>query len=817
MWQDLRFGVRMLVKRPAFTLIAVLTLGLGIGANTAIFSVINSVLLRPLPFDEPERIVTLRESNPRRQIEQQLVTPPNLAEWREQSTSFESLSYWSGTGEFNLVKDEGVEKVRCAYVSSDLFPTLRVQPQSGRPFLPEEDARDGNRVAVIGHEFWQRQFGGDLDVIGRTLTLDTFGRREYTIVGIMSAGFRFPNQTEVWLPAGWDGLPRDRRGGHWLSVIARLKDGVPLTQAQAEMNAIQSRIEAQHPEVLLGSHVSITPLLEHTLGRNLRPALLILWGVVACVLLIACANVANLLLARAADRQKEMAMRLALGGSRWRLMRQLLTESLVLALLGGGLGILLASWSLRLLIAFNADHVPRLGEVRLDAWSLAFTLLVACLTGLFFGLTPAWQMTRMDLHAALKDGSKGANQGMQGSRVRSLLVVAEVAISMVLLIAAGLMLRSFAQMTQVDRGFEPDRLLTAKLDFSVSGFTTWVRATETRPQVSVRELIGRLESQPGVQAVAAASDKAGIQVTLENRQTGVEEDYPRTSFQGITGDYFRAMGIPLLQGRGFSDSDTLESPRVAVLSEALAKRLFADENPLGQRLYPGRLNPGQVAQVDRHTNLSQWAEVVGVVADVKSLSLDPQVEANVYVPYWQFPMQGPTLLVRTSGDPALFTAAIHREVKALNRGLPAPKVQTMKERLSEVVAQPRFQTLLLGLFGLLTLVLVSAGIYGVVSYSVSQRTHELGVRMALGAQSRDILRLVITQGMKLALVGLALGVASSLALTRVLKTLLFEVSPTDPLAFSLAALLLAAIVALACLIPARRATKVDPMIALRHE
>ena len=817
MWQDLRFGVRMLVKKPAFTFIAVLTLGLGIGANTAIFSVINSVLLRPLPFDEPERIVTLRESNPRRQVEQQLVTPPNLAEWREQSTSFESLAYWSGTGEFNLVKDDGVEKARCAHVSSDLFPTLRVQPRSGRSFLPEEDAREGNRVAVIGHEFWQRQFGGDPEVIGRTLTLDTFGRREYTIVGVMPAGFRFPGQTEVWLPVGWDGLPRDRRGGHWLSVLARLKDGVDLAQAQAEMNAIQARIEAQYPEILLGSHVAITPLLEQTLGRNLRPALLILWGVVACVLLIACANVANLLLARAADRQKEMALRLALGSSRWRLMRQLLTESVLLALAGGGLGLLLASWSLRLLIAFNADHVPRLSEARLDAWSLLFTVLVACLTGLLFGLTPAWQMTRLDLHAALKDGGKGTTQGLQSSRVRSLLVVSEVAISTVLLIGAGLMLRSFAEMTKVDRGFEPQHLLTAKLDFSVSGFTTWVRATETRPQVAVRELIGRLESQPGVQAVAAASDKAGIQVTLENRQTGSEDDYARTSFQGITADYFRAMGIPLLRGRGFSESDTLESPRVVVLSEALAKRLFADENPLGRRIYPGRLNPGQVAQPDRHTNMSPWAEVVGVVADVKSLSLEPQVEANVYVPYWQFPMQGPTLLVRTAGDPALFTAVIFREVKALNRGLPAPKVQTMKERLSEVVAQPRFQTLLLGLFGLLTLVMVSAGIYGVVSYAVSQRTHELGVRMALGAQSRDVLRLVISQGMKLAVLGLTLGVAGSLALTRVLKSLLFEISPTDPLAFSLAAFLLASVVALACLIPARRATRVDPMIALRHE
>jgi putative ABC transport system permease protein len=367
----------------------------------------------------------------------------------------------------------------------------------------------------------------------------------------------------------------------------------------------------------------------------------------------------------------------------------------------------------------------------------------------------------------------------------------------------------------VDRGFEPDQLLTAKLDFSVSGFTSWVRATETRPQVTLRELIGILENQPGVQTVAAVSDKAGMQITLENRQTGNEEDYPRTSFQGVTGDYFRAMGIPLLQGRTFSESDTLESPRVAILTEALAKRLFPDENPVGKRIHPSRLNPGQVSQPDRWTNISLWTEIVGVVADVKSMNLDPQVEANIYVPYWQWPMQGPTLVLRTAGNPSRFAAMIYREVKALNKALPMPRVQTMKERLSDIVAQPRFQTLLLSLFGLLTLVLVSAGIYGVVSYSVAQRTHELGVRMALGAQPLDLLKLVLGQGMKLAWLGITIGVAGALALTRVLKTLLFEVSPMDPLAFALAALLLAGVVALACWIPARRATRVNPLVALR--
>ena len=816
LWQDLRYGTRTLLRQPAFTLIAVLTLALGVGANTAIFTVVNGVLLRPLPFDEPEQLVRLWESDPRRSTEPQLVAPPNLAEWRAQTHSFEHIGYWSGTGDFNLVTDEGTEKARCAYVSSDLFATLRVRPFLGRLFLPEEDQKEGPRVALLGYEYWQRQFASDPQVLGQTVTVDTFGRRVYTIVGVLPAGFRFPNQTEIYLPVGWDGLPRQRRGP-WLSVLARLKDGITPAQAQAELNVIQANLAQQNPEAFIGSETAVIPLLEQTLGRNLRLALLLLWGVVACVLLIACANVANLLLARAADRQKEIAIRLAVGGSRWRLMRQLLTESLLLAFLGSGLGILLAHWSLKLLVAFNADHVPRLNETRLDGWSFGFTLLLACVTSLLFGLAPAWQMTKPDLTVALKESGKGASANLQRSRLRSLLVVAEVALSLILLVAASLMLRSFAQMTQVNRGLEPEHLLTAKLDFSVSGFTTWMSATETRPQVTVHELVNRLQNQPGVQSVAAVSDKATISVTVEGRQTGREEDYPRSSFQCVTPDYFRAMGIPLLRGRPVSESDTLEAPRVAILSESLARQLFGDHDPVGKRIHPSRLNPGQVAEPDRRLNISNWTEIIGVAADVKSMNLDPQIETNVYVPYWQWPMQSPTLIVATTGNPANLTAALYSEVKALNKGLPAPKVQTMNERLADIVAEPRFQTLLLILFGLLTLVLVSAGIFGVASYSVAQRTHEIGIRMALGATPPAVLKLVIGQGMKLAVCGIALGLAGAWALTRLLKTLLFGVSATDSLSFGLAVLLLASVVLLACYLPARRAARIDPQTALRHE
>ena len=816
LWQDLRYGVRMLLKKPGFTLIAIFTLALGIGANTTIFSVINAVLLRPLPYDQPDRVVMLWESDPRRNIEQEMVSPLNYKQWLEQSRSFENIGYWTGNGEFNLVNAEGVEKARCAYVSSGVFAALRVRPFLGRAFQADEDKEKGERSALLSYDYWQWRFAADPNVVGRTITVDTYGRRDYVIAGVMPQGFRFPNQTDVWLPVGWDGIPR-QRNGHWLNVIARLRDGVSLPQARVEMNTIQGRIAAPQPEVLIGSQVAIIPLLEQTVGARLPAALMLLWGVVACVLLIACANVANLLLARAADRQKEIAVRLALGAGRVRMIRQLLTESLLLATAGGAVGVLLAVWSLKLLIAFNADVIPRLSETRLDGRSLAFTLAVTCVTSLLFGIAPAWQMTKPDLTVALKDSGKGATAGLQRSRLRGLLVVAEVALSMMLLVGTGLMIRSFAQLTNVDRGFAPEHLLTAKLDFSISGFTTWVRATETRPQVTLRQLLERLKGQPGVQSVGAISDKAGFQITVENHQTGVESDYPRGSFQGITPDYFRAMGMNLLRGRTVAESDFLESPRVVVLSESLAKRCFPNQDAIGKRIYPGRLNPGVVPEPDRYTNVSLWAEVIGVVSDVKSLNLDPQIEANAYVPYWQWPMQSPTLAVRTTANPANLAAAVYSELKAVNRNLPLPKMQTMNERLSDVIAEPRFQTLLLGLFGLVTLVLVSAGIYGVVSYSVAQRTHEIGVRMALGAESRDVLKLVLRQGMTLAGLGIGLGLLGALGLTRLLKTLLLGVSTTDPLAIGLAALLLAGVMLLACYLPARRATRVDPMIALRCE
>ena len=804
---DLRYAIRLLAKNPGFTVVAALTLALGIGANTAIFSVVDAVLLRPLPYHDPNRLVMLWENSPRRSFDREYVSPPDFADWRAESRAFGSFAFWSGEGDFNLLEPDGVAKVKGAYAVSDLFPLLGVKPLLGRAFLPEEDLREGNRAALISYELWQRRFAGRADALGQTLTVDTYGRRDYTIVGVMPPGFRFPDQWELWLPAGGNGLPENRRGGHWLQVIARLRPGVTLETARAEMNAIQARIERAHPEEVIGSRVAVVPLLEQTVGRNMRPALLMLWGVVACVLLIACSNVANLLLARSAARQKESALRLALGASRRRVARQLLTESLLLALAGGALGTVLAVWGLSLLVTIGAHQIPRLAEVRLDVRSLGFTFMISLLTSVIFGLAPAWQLAHADLNETLKDNARGATGGLHRDRLRGLLVVSEIALSLVLLIGTGLMTRSFVRMAQIDRGFQPAHLLTAGLDFSVSGFTSWIEPTATRPQVTLQEIMERLKSQPGVQSVAAASKlphdtgSAHTQpIVLENRPPVAPGEFPTADFQGISPDYFHSLGIPLLHGRAFAESDAYEAPRVAVINEAMARRYFPNENPIGKRLAMGNPNqPGKPLGPNPNAPSSPWTEIVGVVADIKSLGLNAETAPTIYVSYWQWPMQSPTLLVRTTTEPSTLAAAIRGAMKAVNKNLPEPKIQTMDQIVADTVAEPRFYTLLLGLFGVTALVLAVVGVYGVVSYAVAQRMHEFGIRMALGAQGRNVISLIIGQGIRLVLLGISAGILASFALTRMMRGLLYEVTPTDPLTFLGASLLLTA-VAFVCLL-----------------
>jgi predicted permease len=823
-WQDLRLAFRLLLKNPGFALIAIITLSLSIGANTAIFSVINGVLLKPLPFAEPDRLVTLWErklpSAASRGFEQEMISPPNLADWQAQQQSFSHLAFWTGDSDFNLVDSAGSNKVRCSYVASALFPALGVQPLIGRAFVPEEDKKEGNRVAVIGYNLWQRRFGGNENALGQTLTLDTFGKRDYTIVGVMPPGFQFPGKSEIWLPAGWNGLPQDRRAGHWLSVLARLKDGVTPEQAQTDMNLIQGRIEEQFSNMNLGSQVVVVPLLEQTVGRNLQTALWVLWAVIGSVLLIACANVANLLLARAATRQKEIVIRLALGASRWQIIRQLLMENLLVALASGLFGLLLAWGGLRLLIATSADQIPRLQTVGLDIWALGFTLAVSLLTSLLCGLAPALQASRPNLNEVLKEGGKSSTDGAPRNRLRSMLIVSEVALSLMLLIGAGLMMNSFVRLVIINRGFQPDHLFVAKLDFSVSGFTTWVQSTATRPQVTLKELLERMQEQPGVQSVAAISglprgSSAPRQpVLFENRP--VSDEQVLCSFAGVTPDYFRTMGISLQQGRAFTEQDTFEAPAVVIISESFARKYFPNENPVGKRMAMQGRTPGQPAPPNPRAT-TPWSEIVGVAADTRRLNLNADMVMEIYVPYWQWPMQTPELLVRTDATASGVAAAIDNEVKALNKNLPTPQIQTMNQLLADVIAEPRFHTMLLGLFGVLALLLATIGIYSVISYTVTQRTHELGIRMALGAQTIDVLKLVIWQGMRLVLLGLVIGLAGAFGFTRLLRNLLFEVGATDPLTFGLIAFLLTAVALLACYLPARRATRVDPMIALRYE
>ena len=823
---DLRYAMRQLPKNPGFTAVAVLTLALGIGANTAMFSIINGVLLRPLPYPEPERLVTLWERSPQRGIEQERVSGPDFLDWRAQNTVLSDMAVspgWDGVETFNLVLPDTTAKVCANYTSASLFSTLGTRPLIGRALLPEEDRKEGNRVAVLSHGLWQRHFGGDSNVIGRTLTLDTYGRRDYTIVGVMPPGFGLPSRCELWLPLGWMGVSlTERRSAHWHSVIARLKPGVTLAQARSELSGIQARLKQAHPEETIGSEVAVVPLLHQALGRNLRTALLVLWGVVAGVLLIACANVANLMLARAASREKEIALRLALGAGRWRVIQQLLIESVVLAMIGGGLGVLLGKWGLQLFIAVSPGNIPRLSAVTLDGAALGFTLGVSVLTGMLFGLAPAWQLSRPDLNEALKEGARGASAGTAAGRTRNALVVAEVALSVVLLAGAGLMLQSFARMLRAERGFQPEHLLTAELDFSVSGFTTWVRPTATRPQVPLRELIEHLRALPGVRAVGAGSRLLRRENRPPNESLAIfgqptlkPEEQPKAEFKGITPDWLRALGARVLRGRDFTEADALEAPGAVLINETLARRYFPNEDPVGRRLKMGVKQPPLNA-----TNvwgLPEWSEIIGVVSDVKSLHPHPEAVPEAYQSYWQYPMQNPTVLVRTTGDPATLAEAIRRETKAVIPNLPAPIIRTMDDLLSESVAQPRLQTGLLSLFGGVALLLAAVGLYGVLACHVTDRYREIGIRLALGAPRRNVLALVIRQGMKLAFAGLAIGSVAALALTRVIRSLLYDVKPTDPVAFGAVAVLLALVALLACYLPARRAARVDPMEALRYE
>jgi putative ABC transport system permease protein len=794
--QDLRYGARILLKKPGFTLIAVLTLALGIGANTAIFSLVNAVLLRSLPFAEPERLVwTWGEFSGGNRAS---TSPPDFLDYRAQSLAFEELAamYFKS---FNLTDSGEPERMIGSMVTTNFFQALGVKLIEGREFLPEEERSGSAQVAIIGQGLWQRRFGGDPQIIGKPITLDG---RNHTIVGVAPEATRVLQDAEIWTPLTFDHSEMKVRRFHFLRAIGRLKQGVTLPQAQADIDAVCAGLEKLHPETNKDWRLRLVPMHEYLVGDTRRP-LYVLLGAVGLVLLIACANVANLTLAQAARRQKEVALRHALGATRMRLIRQLLTENALLSVTAGAIGLLLAHWGADLLMALAPDTITRVGEIELDKRVLGFTLLVSLLTALFFGLAPALQSSRPDLNETLKEGGKGGGSSSRLGRARNALIVIEVALALVLLVGAGLLIKSFRRLQEVDPGFDPRNLLTMRLFLPSSKYEE-----PQQRQAFFEQILKRIETLPGVQAVGTSTwiptlGGGDTYFTIEGRPFP-DPNRKVTAFNPmVSHDYLRAMKIPLIKGRHFTEPETKEEKaKTVIINEAFARAYFADDEPLGKRL---NIDMGE-----------PWTcEIVGVARDTTQFALDLGAFPMMYLP--SIRMGVAAIVIRTSGDPLALTASVRAAVREVDRDQPIANIRSMDQILSSMAGEARFRTLLLGVFATVALFLSAIGIYGVIAYSVAQRTREIGIRIALGAQVRNVAVLVIGQGMKLALIGIGIGIAGALAVTRVLSSLLFNVSTNDPLTFICVSTLLALVALLACYVPARRAMKMDPMIALRHQ
>ncbi len=808
LFQDLRYGFRSLLKRPGFTVVAVLALALGIGANSAIFSVVNSVLLRPLPYKDPEQLVIAWETNPQL-LSDYLKThneaaPANFFDWQTESKSFENLAAFRWQ-DFNLTGGDTPEQVIGNAVTTNMFATLGVRPALGRDFLAEEGQVGRENVVILGHGLWQRRFGSNLGIVGQTISVNG---QPFTVVGVMPEGFEFPRaMSELWTPLAPSDDFKTNRTAHFLYTRARLKPGVTIAQAQAEMDTITARLRQQYPDTNNQRGVRLASLSDESVAE-IKPALLILLAAVGFVLLIACANVANLMLARAAARQKEIAIRTALGAGRLRIIRQLLTESVLLSLVGGVCGLLLALWGIDLLLASMprqfALGIPGWNKIGLDYRVLGFTLGVSLLTGILFGLFPAWHASKYDLNESLKEGSKGsAGQGRK--RFRNALIVSEVTLALVLLVGSGLMMRSLWRLMDVKPGFDPQNLTTLQLSLPQAQY-----AQNEQIVAFYSELTHRIENLPGVEAAATidmmpmGGSGGTTSFLVEGRPAPPQGQYPEANARTSSPGYFQTMRIPIVKGRDFSERDTANTPFVVVVNETMARKYWPGEDPIGKRL----LDP---------QNRTPPAEVIGVVGDVKHFGLDDQAEEYIYTSAIQTPGNAMFLVVRTTMDPLSMTGTLRKEVQALDKELPVFDVKPMEQRIVESTGARRLVMFLLGVFALVALILASVGIYGVMAYAVTQRTHEIGIRMALGASRGDILRLVIRQGMLLVVVGVALGLLVSFAVTRFMSGLLFGVMPNDPATLFGVSLLLAAIAFIACLVPALRAMKVDPMVALRYE
>ncbi len=800
--QDLRYAIRMLLKNIGFTVVAVLALTLGIGADTAIFSVVNTVLLTPLPYAESDRLVFLWENG--QQIDRMSVAYPNFVDWREQNTVFENIGVFRRQN-YNLTGSGEPERLVGAMMSADLFDVLRVEAAKGRVFINAEDKPGASPVVVLSHGLWQRRFGGDSNILDQNITLDGRG---YTVIGIMPPDFLFPSRAELWTSVGQASTSPgwENRGNHpGLQGVARLKSGVTVEQAREGMEIVAVNLEKQYPDSNTGNRITIIPALESVV-QSIRPALRVLFVAVGFVLLIACANVANLLLARATSRQKEIAIRTALGASRWRIIRQLLTESILLSIFGGAFGLLLASWGVKLIVAISPNSIPRAREIGLDNRVLAFTIAVSLLTGIIFGLVPALQMSKPDLNETLKDAGRGST----GKRhiLRSALVVAEVALTLVLLVGAGLMIRSFYRLQQVDPGFNYDNLLTFNISLPQKKYAEDAQKINFYDQVTEK-----IRALPGIQTVGLSS---GLPLGNNGWQTSFVIDgqpppepgkTPLTEAATASPDYFRAMNIALLKGRAFNEQDTKDSPRVALIDEEFARRYWPDEEAVGKRIRQGGNDPR-----------NPLIEVIGIVRRVKMDGLDEDSNrVQSYYPFRQLAFGGMTVVVKTSADPMSIVSAVRQQVLSIDPDQPIYNLNTMQQLRTDSIAPEQLNLMLLGIFAAVALILAAVGIYGVMAYSVTQRTHEIGIRMALGAKQSDVLGMVIRQGMKLALGGLVIGIGGAWLATRAMASLLFGVSATDTVTFIAVPVVLAVVALVACAVPARRATKVDPMVALRYE
>ena len=810
--QDLLYGVRLMLRTPGFTVIAVAALALGIGANAGIFSVVNAVLLRPLDYKDPDRLVTILHygTGP--------VAVANYLDWRDQSRSFEAMGaadYWSP----NLTGRDSPEHLRGLRVTQNLFPMLGVEPLIGRLFVPGEDQKGAEHEVILSYGLWQRRFSGDANVLGSTITLDG---KSYTIIGVMPQEFKFApfwaTHAELWTPNAF-GERAHNRGGNSLRIFARLKPRVTIARARAEMATITARLEQQYPGT--NRHVIVTPLKEKVVGQVEAP-LLVLLGAVGFVLLIACANVAHMLLARAAARQKELAVRAALGARRSRLIRQFLTENLILAAAGGAAGLLLALWGTHALIALSPANIPRVEAVTVDSRVVLFLIVITLLTSVAFGVGPAMQASSVNLTDTLKQGGRGTSDGIRSNRLRNFLVASEFALALMLLIGAGLMVRSFFALQSVDRGFNPHNVLSMVV--SVAGTK---EAEPGRREIFYRQLLERVRALPGVESAAGinhlplAGDLWDWPFVIEGRPKPRPGEFPDAVYRIVTPDYFPSMRLPLLRGRDISLDDNESTPGVVIINERAAKTYWPGEDPLGKRI---SFND------DKNDNPSAWLTVIGVVKDAKQGDWRATPDPEVYLAGFQnrdFLGNSPkeagahmtyiTLVVRTSGDPGALAPAIKNAVWSLDGNLPISEVVTMDRVVTDKNAQSRFEMFLLGIFAVVALVLAAVGIYGVMSYSVSRRTHEIGVRISLGASRTDVLRLVVGEGMALALLGSGVGLGGAVVLSRLMTKLLYGVAPTDPLTFIAVASLLILVALTATFIPARRATRVDPMVSLRCE